>query len=128
MYGSIGGVCCAQAVPPKQELALPYGSNSMIKGTTHCMAPSNMWTCVAQAAPPKQELALPYGSYCMIKGDGSAPDRADKHPFCMSRVFYDASERPEELWAQLADGSCRWRQSGSEVKVVALRVRTRFSG
>ena len=73
--------------------------------------------------PPKQELALPYGSYCMIKGDGSAPDRADKHPFCMSRVFYDAAERPEELWAQLADGSCRWRQSGSEIKVVALRVR-----
>ena len=88
------------------------------------MAPSNKRTRGAQAAPPKQELALPYGSYRMIKGDGSAPDRFDKHPFCMSRVFYDASERPEELWAQLADGSCRWRQSGSEVKVVALRVGT----
>ncbi|KAK9836972.1 hypothetical protein WJX81_003624 [Elliptochloris bilobata] len=74
------------------------------------------------AAPPKQELALPYGAYRMVKGDGSAPERTDKHPFCMSRVFYDAAERPEELWAQLADGSCRWRQSGSEVKVVALRV------
>ena len=86
------------------------------------MAPSIVGARCVQAAPPKQELALPYGSYRMIKGDGSAPDRADKHPFCMSRVFYDASERPEELWAQLADGSCRWRQSGSEVKVVALRV------
>ena len=86
-------------------------------------APNDALTSRPQAAPPKQELALPYRSYRMIKGDGSAPDRADKHPFCMSRVFYDAAERPEELWAQLANGSCRWRQSGSEVKVVALRVR-----
>jgi len=57
-----------------------------------------------------------------VRADGSAPERVNKHPFCMSRVFYDAAERPEERWAQLADGSCRWRQSGSEVKVIALRV------
>jgi hypothetical protein len=40
----------------------------------------------------------------------------------MSRVYYDAGEKPEEVWAELADGSCRWRQTGSEVKVLVLRV------
>jgi hypothetical protein len=27
-----------------------------------------------------------------------------------------------QVWAELADGSCRWRQTGGEVKVLALRV------
>ncbi len=27
------------------------------------------------------------------------------------------------MWAELADGSCRWRQTGSEVKVICLKVR-----
>ncbi len=27
-----------------------------------------------------------------------------------------------QVWAEMADGSCRWRQTGSEVKVIALRV------
>ena len=72
--------------------------------------------------PPKQELALPYGTYRMVRTDGRTPERVDKHPFCMSRVFYDAPDRPEEVWAEMADGSCRWRQSGSEVKVIALQV------
>ncbi|KDD73520.1 hypothetical protein H632_c2095p1 [Helicosporidium sp. ATCC 50920] len=45
----------------------------------------------------------------------------------MSRVYYDAAEKPEEVtlgevWAELADGSCRWRQTGSEIKIVALKV------
>jgi hypothetical protein len=26
------------------------------------------------------------------------------------------------VWAELADGSCRWRQTGGEVKVLALKV------
>ena len=43
------------------------------------------------------ELALPYGAYRLVRTDGSAPERTDKHPFCMSRVYYDASERPEEV-------------------------------
>ena len=29
---------------------------------------------------------------------------------------------PLQAWAELADGSCRWRQSGGEVRVIALRV------
>ena len=49
-------------------------------------------------------------------------ERVDKHPFQLSRVYYAAHERPEEVWAELLDGSCRWRQSASEVAVIALRV------
>lgn len=26
------------------------------------------------------------------------------------------------MWAELADGSCRWRQTGSEIKVICLKV------
>lgn len=32
------------------------------------------------------------------------------------------TERGEEVWAQLADGSCRWRQTGSSITVLCLRV------
>lgn len=75
-----------------------------------------------QVQRPKLELELPYRMYRLVRGDGGALERPEKHPFCMSRVFYDGVERPEEAWAQLADGSCRWRQTGSEVKVIALKV------
>ena len=50
-----------------------------------------------QIPRPKMELALPYGAYRLVRTDGSAPERADKHPFCMSRVYYDPCERPEEV-------------------------------
>lgn len=75
-----------------------------------------------QVRPPTQ-LALPYGAYRLVHSDGSPVERTDKHPFCMSRVYYEAVERPSEVWAELADGSCRWRQTSSEVKVIALQVR-----
>ena len=71
---------------------------------------------------PALPLALPYAAYHLCTADGTLLERRDKHPFCMSRVFYAAAERPAEAWAQLADGSCRWRQSGSEVKVICLKV------
>ncbi|EIE23252.1 hypothetical protein COCSUDRAFT_63608 [Coccomyxa subellipsoidea C-169] len=74
------------------------------------------------AARPKLELEVPYRMYRLTRGDGGALERPDKHPFCMSRVFYDGVDRPEEAWAQLVDGSCRWRQTGSEVKLIALKV------
>jgi hypothetical protein len=37
-------------------------------------------------------------------------------------VYYDRKEKPEEVWTELADGSCRWRQTGSEIKVICLNV------
>jgi hypothetical protein len=49
-------------------------------------------------------------------------ERVDKHPFQLSRVFYASRERPEEVWAEMLDGSCRWRQSASEVSIIAMRV------
>ena len=43
-------------------------------------------------------------------------------------MYYSSSEKPEEVWAELADGSCRWRQTGSEIKIICLKVsRTRPS-
>lgn len=67
-------------------------------------------------------MELPYKLYRLVRADGSQPERVDKHPFCMSRVYYDATEKPEEVWAELLDGCCRWRQTGSEVKVMVLAV------
>lgn len=52
-----------------------------------------------QPARPKLELELPYRMYRLVRADGSAVERVDKHPFCMSRVYYDASEKPEEVRA-----------------------------
>ncbi|PSC67238.1 Tetratricopeptide repeat 28 [Micractinium conductrix] len=77
---------------------------------------------LAVPARPKMELELPYKLYKLVRADGKPAERVDKHPFCMSRVYYDQQEKPEEVWTEIADGSCRWRQSGGEVKVLALRV------
>jgi hypothetical protein len=35
--------------------------------------------------------------YRLVRADGSTVERADKHPFCMSRVYYDPCEKPEEV-------------------------------
>jgi hypothetical protein len=50
-----------------------------------------------QPARPKLEIELPYKLYKLVRADGSLAERADKHPFCMSRVYYDATEKPEEV-------------------------------
>ncbi|GAB4817977.1 hypothetical protein N2152v2_005023 [Parachlorella kessleri] len=77
---------------------------------------------LAVPSRPKMDLELPYRLYRLVRADGSLVERADKHPFCMSRVYYSAEEKPEEVWTELADGSCRWRQTGSEIKIMVLRV------
>lgn len=42
---------------------------------------------------------------------------------CDRRIFYTSRDLPQkEVWAEMRDGSCRWRQSASEVKVAVLRV------
>lgn len=97
---------CSEPATDSARLAVPKQDNLQL----------------ATVQRPKLELALPYASYSLCRADGSTVERADKHPFCMSRVYYDASERPEEIWAQHSDGSCRWRQTGSEVKIIALKV------
>ena len=37
--------------------------------------------------------------YRLVHADGTLLERQDKHPFAMSRVYYDASEKPEEASA-----------------------------
>lgn len=74
------------------------------------------------AARPAKTVDLPYATYQLVRSDGRLVERVNKHPFALSRVYYKAYERPEEVWAGLRDGSCRWRQSASEVAVIALRV------
>jgi hypothetical protein len=48
-----------------------------------------------------------------------------KHPFGLSRVYYDSKELPcsrRQAWCQMSDGSCRWRQSSSEIQLRVLQV------
>ena len=35
---------------------------------------------------------------------------------------FDVADRGEEVWAEVSDGSCRWRQTASEVTLQCLRV------
>jgi hypothetical protein len=42
-------------------------------------------------------MELPYRLYRLTRADGSAPfERPEKHPFCMSRVYYEPGDKPEE--------------------------------
>lgn len=75
-----------------------------------------------QARPTRLELAMPYKYYRLVYGDGRRVERKQKHPFCMSRVLYTSQEVGSEVWVEMSDGTCRWRQSSSEVKVMVLKV------
>ena len=78
---------------------------------------------VIKAAKPELQLSLPYKDYKLVDSVGRPVERGQRHAFCMSRVYYDRSEMEStETWVELADGSCRWRQSGSEIKIIALGV------
>lgn len=71
---------------------------------------------------PKLELEMPYKLYKLVTSDGRPVERKEKRAFQMSRVYYNSSEKPEEVWVEICDGSCRWRQSSSEVKLIVLKV------
>ncbi|KAL4533791.1 hypothetical protein Ndes2437B_g03116 [Nannochloris sp. 'desiccata'] len=77
---------------------------------------------LAIPSKPKLDLEVPYKMYRLVTSNGTAVERTDKHPFAMSRVYYNASEKPEEVWVELADGSCRWRQTAGEIRIIALKV------
>jgi tetratricopeptide (TPR) repeat protein len=77
---------------------------------------------LAVPSKPKLDLEVPYKMYRLVTSNGTPIERTDKHPFAMSRVYYNASEKPEEVWVELADGSCRWRQTAGEIKIIALKV------
>ena len=68
-------------------------------------------------------------SYRLVTVDGRPHEGPQaglpKHPFGLSRVFYDAKELPgqqQQAWCMLSDGSCMWRQSASEIQIYAFRV------
>lgn len=68
-------------------------------------------------------VVLPYKEYALVNAAGQPVERVDKHPFCMSRVYYDSTDIPgNEVWAQPRDSLCRWRQSAGEVRVMVLKV------
>lgn len=100
--------------------------NNNIQGvscnTTEEESSTNQERQISHPVRPKLDLELPYKQYKLVLGDGTPVERTDKHPFCMSRVYYDASEKPQEVWTELLDRSCRWRQTGSEILIQALTV------
>ncbi|KAI8111066.1 hypothetical protein M9434_004639 [Picochlorum sp. BPE23] len=77
---------------------------------------------LTQPSAPKTELDVPYRHYRLVDSLGNPAKRAQKHAFCMSRVYYNRAEIQQETWVELGDGSCRWRQSGSEVRIIVLGV------
>lgn len=123
-------VCCALGVPDsaavtaRSETIILRDDAALESAGERLLVRSRAQAECSQIVPatPVTQLELPYNSYRLVLSDGRAVERADKHPFQLSRVFYDAKERPEEVWAELKDGSCRWRQSASEVAIIALRV------
>jgi hypothetical protein len=79
-------------------------------------------TRLIEPAAPKMELTVPFKDYKLVDAVGNPVARQKKHAFCMSRVYYDRSEIQNETWVELSDGSCRWRQSSSEIKLIVLSV------
>jgi hypothetical protein len=97
-------------------------NNSTSNGAGHTNNQDNANRQLAVPSKPKLDLEVPYKMYRLVTSTGTAIERTDKHPFAMSRVYYDASEKPEEVWVELADGSCRWRQTAGEIRIIALKV------
>jgi len=58
----------------------------------------------------------------VFSSGGSAIERVDKHPFCMSRIHYNTKDKGRDVWVEMMDHSCRWTQTASEITVQALKV------
>ena len=144
---SVESDCAPQAARPKMEMELPYRLYRLTKadgsaceridkhpfamsrwGPTqrgwirrHLDASLALRTCtdVVHAACLAAEQS-PLGA---APRQRCVPEWRSRHaPSQPCRVYYDGKEKPEEVWAELADGSCRWRQTGSEIKVICLKV------
>ena len=63
-----------------------------------------MPTWLAPRRPPL-EIALPYKHYRLVRADGRPVERVDKHPFQLSRVFYNAHERFDAVRARVRRGA-----------------------
>lgn len=128
IHSALGDVdptlCSAEMIDitPAHITGQMHGCAAVIGGTYHDNDEEQQQKALILPSSPKLELEIPYKKYRLVTAEGVAVERTDKHPFCMSRVYYDASDKPEEIWAELADGSCRWRQTGSEIRIIALHV------
>lgn len=130
LLGGITSPVCRALGAPDEASATARSEKVTLKDASAIENPgerllvgSSRQTASQEIVPaPALQLELPYSSYRLVRGDGRSVERVDKHPFQLSRVFYDAKERPEEVWVELKDGSCRWRQSASEVAIIALHV------
>jgi hypothetical protein len=123
--------CSAQLVDCTPKHTLPAYTTTTNTDTSNNN--NNSDRQLMQPIRPKMELDLPYRHYHLVRADGSPAPRTDKHPFAMSRVYYDPSEKTtEEVWAEICDDNdndiagsgrcCRWTQTGGEVKVIAVNV------
>ena len=57
-----------------------------------------------------------------MRGTASNASRADCKLLFLLLPCSSPAARCLQVWAELADGSCRWRQTGGEIKLLALKV------
>jgi hypothetical protein len=98
----------AQAAAARDLVPHHHSSTSMTPAATAVAASDSDLQQQQQQLVPV--LPLPYGHYSLVHADGRPLQRPDKHPFALSRVFYDAR------WAagQLVLNS---RVSGKDVRL-----------
>lgn len=78
---------------------------------------------IVVASRPPKDMELPYRTYKLVYTDGSPAERVNKGPYQMSQIHYSAQGmHKREVWVEMMDKSCRWRQSSSEVAIQALQV------
>ena len=80
---------------------------------------------IVVAQRPSKAIDLPYQNYKLTHSDGTPIERVEKHAFGMTEIHYDKGHmgrNKENVWVSLMDDSIRWRQSSSEVKVIANTV------
>lgn len=109
-------------ITPEKELPddVPDGRGAGDIGTIRANGMHD--TRITVAPRPKLDMELPYRMYKLVHTDGRPAERVNKHAFSMSRAYYSETELPDPVWAEISDGSCRWRQSTQEVSIICLRV------
>lgn len=60
--------------------------------------------------------------YDLVLSSGQRAPKKPRHAFGISKLLLDPSQASQEIWAQMHDGSCRWRQTATEIKLLALKA------
>ena len=88
---------------------------------------------------PALALSLPYHCYRLVDVDGHKVEVPNKHPFMMTRVYYNNEQQQKEVYVQVEESLgcaavsgdissssgqrtciCRWHQSASSIHVVVV--------